>query len=126
MTDNLNNPIKRPRPNKIPVKQRKKIQFLNRIPLPTSNRFSALSNSDDAMHVDEIQQTKKPIITPIIVLDHESDIQTVLTELKIVCNFKLNSVGRKNFVICHRRQCQTNRKIQKEKNQFLFPSGKKF
>lgn len=41
-------------------------------------------------------KTKKSV-APIVVPDHESDIQTILTELKLDCNLKLNSVGRKIY-----------------------------
>ena len=76
----------------------RKIQFLNNLQLPTSNRFSALSNRDEAMITDEPQQqNKKSSVSPLVVTEHETDIQAILKELNLNCNLKLNSVGRKIF-----------------------------
>lgn len=103
MADNQFNNKKRGRP-KITVKRKRNIHFLNKIQLPTSNRFSALAannGSDNDMLTDEQEQqqaTKKTTVSPIVVTDHVTDIQEILTALKVDFNLKLNSVGRKIFL----------------------------
>lgn len=95
MADNQINNKKRGRP-KITVKKKRNLHFLNSIQLPTSNRFSALANGDTAMQTDETQQqTEKNRISPIVVTDHQTDLQAILNPLNVNYNFKLNSVGRK-------------------------------
>lgn len=77
--------------------QRNKTQFLNSLPLPTSNKFSALGDSDNAMDTSDQQQhaPKKTIISPIVVTDHKTDIQEVFKDLNLDFNLHLTSVGRK-------------------------------
>lgn len=43
------------------------------------------------------QQQQKTIIAPIVITDHVTDVQTIFEALKVKCNIKLNSVGRKIF-----------------------------
>lgn len=71
--------------------------FLNRIQVPTSNRFATLATDDNAMQTDQSQQDKKSHIAPIIITDHETDLQTLFQELAVDCHTKIISVGRKIF-----------------------------
>lgn len=68
--------------------------FLNSIQVPTSNRFSVLSSND--MDTDQNQKEKKqPRITPIVITDHETNIEPIFERVK--CNIKIISVGRKIY-----------------------------
>lgn len=114
MADNVNNK-KRGRP-RILVKKKRNVQFLNSLQLPTSNRFSALSDSDNAMQTDEAQQqAKKSSISPIVVTDHQTDIQKILIPLEVNFNLKLNSVGRKFFPATSVDKKKIIDKLNKEK-----------
>lgn len=116
-------------------RQRKRIAFLNgrktvkkvdlnSLKLPTKNRFSALAVSNDAMDTNDHQQQqqatpKKVSISPIVVTDHTSNIQAIITELDLNCNIKLNSVGRKIFVNSAEEKKKIIDKL-KEKKIFFF------
>lgn len=71
--------------------------------MPTTNRFAALQNDGGGTAMDtgeQQQQTttnkKKSTVSPIIVTDHDTDIQAILKELNLEsCHLKINSVGRK-------------------------------
>lgn len=81
---------------KIQVRKNRNVQFLNSIQLPIKNRFDPLANNDDNdMETEQQQEQKKHSISPIVVPDHVSDIQSIFTALNLKCNLKLNSVGRK-------------------------------
>ena len=69
--------------------------FLNKIQVPTSNRFATLD--DNAMQTDQVQHEKKQFIAPIIITDQETDIQAILSQLNVDCNTKITSIGRKIF-----------------------------
>lgn len=65
---------------------RKKVQLLNSIQLPTTNKFALLQTSDDAMDTQDQQNqtttnTRKTSIPPIVVTDHTTDVQAILKEL---------------------------------------------
>lgn len=100
MADNQANDKKRklsPRKRKRIIFQRnKQTQFINSLKLPTSNKFSALADSENAMDTTEQQQQapKKVYISPIVVTDLQANIHEILKELNLDFNFQLNSVGR--------------------------------
>lgn len=99
MADNRKTVTKRLRVKpreKIKVKKRDP-KFLNSIQLPTSNRFNALADDDDAMQTDQILKEKKTHIAPIVITDHETNIQPIFDDLKLDCKIKIVSVGRKIF-----------------------------
>lgn len=71
-------------------------KFLNSLPLPTANSFSALADSEKAMETNEqVQTTKKVTVSPIVVTDHTSDIESIFKDLNLEYNLKMNSIGRK-------------------------------
>lgn len=82
---------------RIRIKKKRDPEFLNQIQVPTNNRFATLANDDTAMQTDQIQMEKKSYIAPIVITDHETDIQKIFEELKVECNTKITSVGRKIF-----------------------------
>lgn len=86
---------KRPREgNKVKIKIRDP-KFLSSIQVPTSNRFQTLADNDSAMQTDQAQQTKSSFVSPIVITDHDTNLQPILDSLNVDCNIKIISVGRK-------------------------------
>lgn len=114
---------KRGRPPNTPRREKnpyqKKINFLNNIQLPTSNRFSALSSENATQSDKTQQQNKKTSVSPIVVTEHESDIQAIIKELGLNCNLKLNSVGRKIFPATIADKDKIIKKLKEKKIDFF-------
>lgn len=68
---------------------------LNSFDIPTSNKFSALSEDDNNITDLTPKQVK---LAPIVVTNKETNIQTLLTKLKITCDIKIVSIGKIFFV----------------------------
>lgn len=66
--------------------------FLNKCSVPLSNKFDALSEDKDEMEVE-----KKPKVTPIVVTTQPINIQAIAESVKVQCNIKIMSIGRKVF-----------------------------
>lgn len=65
--------------------------------------------------------TKKPTVSPIVVTDHETDIQAMVKKLNLECNLKINSVGRKIFPNTAEEK-EKIMKCLKDENNFLYTS----
>lgn len=98
---------KRPR-DSVPVKKRpskkkdrpkltKKIN-LNDIQVPLTNRFAELSDDESEMLVGDDSPKHAKKVSPIVVTDVKKDIQKILNDLKIKCDIKIVSIGKKIFV----------------------------
>lgn len=81
------------------VKRKRNItdNFLNSIQVPLSNKFNLLNDKDEDI-TECTPAPSKSKISPIIVTDHDTDIKKITTDLKIDCEFKIMSIGRKIFV----------------------------
>lgn len=72
---------------------------LDNLQVPLKNRFAALSEDEDEMSVDaQTKPKKKEKVSPIIVTDVNKDVQKILADLKIKCDIKIVSIGKKIFV----------------------------
>lgn len=86
---------------KSPVRVKRKrnqndTDFLNSIQVPLTNRFNALNEGDNNIAEDD-SSPKKITVSPIVITDHSTNIDTITKELKIDCQPKILSIGRKNF-----------------------------
>lgn len=66
---------------------------LDSIQVPLSNKFDSLSDDEDIS-----DKTQKPVkIAPIVMTNVNIDINKILSELKLHCEVKITSIGRKIF-----------------------------
>lgn len=73
--------------------------FLNKCQIPLSNKFEALSEDDnDDMEGMNKDKNNKGKISPIVVTTPNIDIQNIANTLKVKCDIKIMSIGRKVFV----------------------------
>lgn len=77
-------------------RNQKDTDFLNSIQVPLTNRFNALNEGDSNIAEDD-SSTKKITVSPIVITDHSTNIDAITKELKIDCQLKLLSIGRKIF-----------------------------
>lgn len=75
--------------------QKKKQKFLNKIQLPLTNRFESLSDDEDIS--DNVDKNKPEKIVPVVVTDVNKDIHKLIIDLKVDCDIKISSVGKKLF-----------------------------
>lgn len=78
------------------IKPKKKLINLDNLQLPLSNRFNILE-TNDANVKENALTTHKIKIAPIVVTDVNTDIQKLITDLKVNCDIKIVSVGEKIF-----------------------------
>lgn len=92
------NSKKMPKSGKKEVKSKKKKTKskkinLDSIQVPLSNKFDSLSEDEESS-----EKTPKPVkIAPIVMTNVNIDINAILTELKLTCEVKITSIGRKIF-----------------------------
>lgn len=72
-------------------------EFLNSFKVPLANKFSALTTEEEDITDRPVKETKIKI-SPIVVTDHNTDIKSITSNLKINCEIKIMSIGRKIFV----------------------------
>lgn len=77
-------------------KKIKKID-LNAIKVPLSNKFSVLEDDIDADTVNESPNKSKSNVAPVVITNHDINIEEVLKSLQAPFHLKLVSVGRKIF-----------------------------
>lgn len=73
------------------------IEFLKSIQVPLNNRFQPLDEDENNIAEGDSSPLKHTI-SPLVITDHNSDVSKITKELKINCQLKLLSVGRK--IIC--------------------------
>lgn len=92
---------KKSKPNlKKPKKKKSRkvnVDFLQSIQVPLSNKFESL-NEDDNNIAECDSSPLKQNVSPLVITDHNTDINKIITDLSIECQFKLLSIGRK--IIC--------------------------
>lgn len=88
-------------PEKVNHKKRKRkqsnIEFLKSIQVPLNNRFQLL-NEDENNITEHESSSQKNTVSPIVVTDHNTDVNKIINDLKIECQLKLLGIGRK--IIC--------------------------
>lgn len=73
--------------------------YLNKCNVPLSNKFDPLSEDDDNnVEMTGKEQEKKEKIAPIVVTKPNVDIQSIANTMKVECDIKIMSIGRKVFV----------------------------
>lgn len=71
------------------------VDFLKSIQVPLDNKFDALNEEEDITDDDSSHQ--KHLVSPLVITDHKSDINKIISDLNMECQFKLLSIGRKVF-----------------------------
>lgn len=79
--------------NSVIIPKKQSITLTDRIKVPLSNKFNILDL--DTEESNEIQHKQK--ISPIVVTDINTDINKIITELKLIVETKIVSIGKKIF-----------------------------
>lgn len=96
--------------------KKKNQKFLDSIQVPLNNRFDALS--DIEMTLKEPIE-KKVKFAPIVVTDMDANIHKLVTDLKLTCDLKLTSVGKKIFPKSAEDKTKIIAALNKEKIHFF-------
>lgn len=114
----------RKKTNKIKKNKSKKNNqlFLNTIQVPLNNRFDTLSDDEDISDKNESKKNEK--IAPVVVTDINKDIHKLITDLKVNCEIKITSVGKKLFVKSPDDKIKITEALDKSKiNYFSHPNN---
>lgn len=87
-----------PKAKKRKLNDDNKTKFLNSIQVPLTNKFDALDEDDDNIAESESPPPQKQTVSPLVVTDHSTNIEKIVTDLNIKVQLKLQSIGRK--IIC--------------------------
>lgn len=84
-----------PRKKLNPLKRKRFSKFdLSSINVPLENKFALLDENEAEMKIDAPKKVK---YAPVVVTDHNTNIQSIASTLGIKCDVKIVSIGRKVF-----------------------------
>ena len=113
-----NNKKNPPKKKKISLKKKD----FSQIQVPLSNQFDLLSDDED--NTKKEKKEKKERITAVVVTDMHKDINKIIADLKVNCDIKITSVGKKLFSKTADDKNKIINALKTEKiNYFSHPSG---